>query len=57
MFFGGTGFVPSSGRVLYDFVWQVEICGCVDPEARVAARDSLLWQQTRSLPVFRISHH
>jgi len=31
MFFGGMGFVPSTGKVLYD-LWQVEICGCVDGE-------------------------
>lgn len=31
MFFGGIGFVPSTGKVLYD-LWQDEICDCVDVE-------------------------
>jgi hypothetical protein len=28
-FFGGIGFVPSTGKILSD-LWQAEICGCVD---------------------------
>jgi hypothetical protein len=35
-FFGGIGFVPSTGKVLSD-LWQAEICGCVDTE--------LVWSQ------------
>jgi hypothetical protein len=31
MFFDGIGFVPSTGKVLYD-LWQIEICGCVYAE-------------------------
>jgi hypothetical protein len=40
MFFGGIGFVSSTDKVLYDFLWEVEICGCVDAEASVAPRDA-----------------
>jgi hypothetical protein len=45
------GLIPSTGKVLYDFVWQVVLCGC---GAQSGHRRLITMSEAHLVPLYKI---